>query len=250
MTRGGRTKKQCAVTYTPTNATTTPSPHVGFFFFKRPTAAARSTRAATRRRTSPLAGAPRSPASPVDSGGLGRVSRAPITGHRRRSQRDEVEPRRNRHLQHRQRHGQLHAGDAAVQPAAPSRAARRARSAPSPTSRARSCGQHPRDLQRDERASHESFRPLGPAAPGGHIRPERRLRDRWRHDHLPDGRLPADPTLSGQANFGFVSKYQKGQSTPTGQTEFQFQTASSTSTASSTTGACVWDQGPVQAPAP
>ena len=41
----------------------------------------------------------------------------------------------------------------------------------------------------------------------------------------PAGAYPADPTLSGQANFGFVSKYQKGQSTPTGQTEFQFQTA-------------------------
>jgi hypothetical protein len=35
----------------------------------------------------------------------------------------------------------------------------------------------------------------------------------------------ADPTLSGKANFGFVSKYKKGTTVPTGQTEFQFQTA-------------------------
>jgi hypothetical protein len=41
----------------------------------------------------------------------------------------------------------------------------------------------------------------------------------------PAGAYTADPSLTGQASFGFVSKYQKGQSTPTGQTEFQFQTA-------------------------
>jgi hypothetical protein len=33
----------------------------------------------------------------------------------------------------------------------------------------------------------------------------------------------ADPSLTGKANFGFVSKYQKGATVPTGQTEFQFQ---------------------------
>ncbi|MBI4888823.1 MAG: MBG-2 domain-containing protein, partial [Acidobacteria bacterium] len=33
----------------------------------------------------------------------------------------------------------------------------------------------------------------------------------------------ANPSLTGRANFGFVSKYQKGASVPTGQTEFQFQ---------------------------
>jgi hypothetical protein len=32
--------------------------------------------------------------------------------------------------------------------------------------------------------------------------------------------------LAGKANFGFVSKYQKGASIPSGETEFQFQTAS------------------------
>jgi hypothetical protein len=32
-----------------------------------------------------------------------------------------------------------------------------------------------------------------------------------------------DPTVSGKAHFGFVSKYQKGASVPTGTTEFQFQ---------------------------
>jgi hypothetical protein len=35
--------------------------------------------------------------------------------------------------------------------------------------------------------------------------------------------LPAYALLTGKANFGFVSKYQKGQSTPTGETEFQFK---------------------------
>jgi hypothetical protein len=33
----------------------------------------------------------------------------------------------------------------------------------------------------------------------------------------------ADPTLSGRANFGFNSKYKAGASTPTGETEFNFQ---------------------------
>ena len=31
-----------------------------------------------------------------------------------------------------------------------------------------------------------------------------------------------DPSLTGKANFGFVSKYQNGAKTPTGNTEFQF----------------------------
>jgi hypothetical protein len=35
----------------------------------------------------------------------------------------------------------------------------------------------------------------------------------------------ADPSLAGEATFGFVSKYQKGAAVPTGQTEFQFQVA-------------------------
>jgi hypothetical protein len=39
----------------------------------------------------------------------------------------------------------------------------------------------------------------------------------------PAGAYPADPTLTGRANFGFVARYKKGQSTPDGQTEFQFQ---------------------------
>ena len=33
------------------------------------------------------------------------------------------------------------------------------------------------------------------------------------------------PTLTGKANFGFVSKYQKGANVPTGNTEFQFKEA-------------------------
>jgi len=39
------------------------------------------------------------------------------------------------------------------------------------------------------------------------------------------GSYPADPTLTGKATFGFVSKYKKGQSIPTGNTEFQFHAA-------------------------
>jgi len=40
----------------------------------------------------------------------------------------------------------------------------------------------------------------------------------------PPGAFPANPSLVGKANFGFVSKYQKGATIPTGETEFQFQT--------------------------
>jgi len=41
----------------------------------------------------------------------------------------------------------------------------------------------------------------------------------------PAGAYPANPSLVGKANFGFISKYQKGATTPTGQTEFQFKVA-------------------------
>jgi hypothetical protein len=39
----------------------------------------------------------------------------------------------------------------------------------------------------------------------------------------PAGAFAANPSLTGKANFGFVSKYQKGANVPTGNTEFQFQ---------------------------
>jgi PKD repeat protein len=39
----------------------------------------------------------------------------------------------------------------------------------------------------------------------------------------PPGAYTADPTLTGKANFGFVSKYKKGSSVPEGETEFQFK---------------------------
>jgi uncharacterized protein YegL len=39
----------------------------------------------------------------------------------------------------------------------------------------------------------------------------------------PAGAYPADPDATGRANFGFVSKYKKGASEPTGSTEFQFK---------------------------
>lgn len=42
----------------------------------------------------------------------------------------------------------------------------------------------------------------------------------------PAGAYAADPTLVGKANFGFVSKYKKGATPPTGETEFQFQAGS------------------------
>ena len=41
----------------------------------------------------------------------------------------------------------------------------------------------------------------------------------------PEGAYTPDTTLTGKANFGFVSKYKKGQSTPSGNTEFQFKVA-------------------------
>ena len=39
----------------------------------------------------------------------------------------------------------------------------------------------------------------------------------------PVGAYSADPTLTGKASFGFVSKYQKGAAKPSGETEFQFK---------------------------
>jgi len=41
----------------------------------------------------------------------------------------------------------------------------------------------------------------------------------------PPGSYALDPMLSGKATFGFVSKYQKGKSLPTGETEFAFKVA-------------------------
>ncbi|MCC4767227.1 PKD domain-containing protein [Methanosarcina sp. DH1] len=41
----------------------------------------------------------------------------------------------------------------------------------------------------------------------------------------PAGAYTSDSTLAGKATFGFVSKYQKGVSVPTGNTEFQFKAA-------------------------
>jgi hypothetical protein len=41
----------------------------------------------------------------------------------------------------------------------------------------------------------------------------------------PAGAYPANPNLIGKANFGFVSKYKKGASIPTGETEFAFNAA-------------------------
>jgi hypothetical protein len=41
----------------------------------------------------------------------------------------------------------------------------------------------------------------------------------------PEGAYYPDTSLTGKANFGFVSKYKKGATVPTGQTEFRFQSA-------------------------
>ena len=38
----------------------------------------------------------------------------------------------------------------------------------------------------------------------------------------PEGAYPADPSLTGPANFGFYSKYQPGSIVPTGKTKFEF----------------------------
>jgi hypothetical protein len=42
----------------------------------------------------------------------------------------------------------------------------------------------------------------------------------------PTGAYPTDPSLTGKATFGFVSKYLKGANVPTGNTEFQFHAGS------------------------
>lgn len=44
--------------------------------------------------------------------------------------------------------------------------------------------------------------------------------------HSPEGAYTADPSLTGKATFGFVSKYRKGAATPSGNTQFQFKAAS------------------------
>ena len=41
----------------------------------------------------------------------------------------------------------------------------------------------------------------------------------------PAGAYAPDPTLTGQATFGFVSRYKRGSSRPTGNTEFKFKVA-------------------------
>ena len=41
----------------------------------------------------------------------------------------------------------------------------------------------------------------------------------------PAGAYASDPSLTGKANFGFNSKYKKGATTPTGQTQFSFKVA-------------------------
>jgi PKD repeat protein len=41
----------------------------------------------------------------------------------------------------------------------------------------------------------------------------------------PSGAYYPEPELTGKANFGFVSKYKKGTTTPTGDTEFRFKAA-------------------------
>lgn len=41
----------------------------------------------------------------------------------------------------------------------------------------------------------------------------------------PEGAYAADLSLTGKANFGFVSRYKKGATAPTGETEFRFRAA-------------------------
>ena len=42
----------------------------------------------------------------------------------------------------------------------------------------------------------------------------------------PRGACAANPDMAGKATFDFVSRYQKGMTIPTGQTQFQLQSAS------------------------
>ncbi len=42
----------------------------------------------------------------------------------------------------------------------------------------------------------------------------------------PQGAYALDPSTTGRAHFGFVSRYQRGAKTPTGQTQFRFQASS------------------------
>ena len=44
----------------------------------------------------------------------------------------------------------------------------------------------------------------------------------------PEGAYTPNPSLTGKATFGFVSKYQKGAKVPTGNTQFQFKVANLT----------------------
>ena len=39
----------------------------------------------------------------------------------------------------------------------------------------------------------------------------------------PPGAYSADPALTGKAAFGFVSKYKKGATVPSGENEFHFE---------------------------
>lgn len=41
----------------------------------------------------------------------------------------------------------------------------------------------------------------------------------------PEGAYAPDPTLAGRANFGFVSRYEKGATVPSGETRFNFRVA-------------------------
>jgi hypothetical protein len=43
--------------------------------------------------------------------------------------------------------------------------------------------------------------------------------------HSPPGAYPADPIMTGSAEFGFVSKYKKDATAPMGETEFEFEVA-------------------------
>jgi hypothetical protein len=57
------------------------------------------------------------------------------------------------------------------------------------------------------------------------LQSKRWLCNRWRLDKLTCRRFPANSPLTGKANFGFVSKYEKGANVPTGNTEFDFKVA-------------------------
>src|SRR5213593_4489946 len=72
-----------------------------------------------------------------------------------------------------------------------------------------------------------SVLPVGTVFPDTYLetKPKGALPERGGWIMSPLGAYPLNPSLSGKATFGFVSKYVSGKTVPTGNTEFQFHEA-------------------------